>query len=108
MSNKAQCNRMVSANHTINVGPESESTSTYCVFEGHFETPMTAYLGDIIPEEARTAKFQLVLPKKWPNPRIKPVVIHMAGTGDHVSLATRLSLTSYNRCLISILVADGC
>ena len=45
---------------------------------------MTAYLGDIIPPEARMANFQMVLPKKWPNAKIKPIVIHLAGTGDHV------------------------
>lgn len=44
---------------------------------------MINFIGDFIPEEAHTAKFQMILPKKWNNPSIKPMVIHLAGTGDH-------------------------
>ena len=91
---------MVSSDHHIDVGPQVERTSAYSVFEGmiflscctsrlicpstgQFESPMTPFLGDLIPREAQTAKFQLMLPNKWPNPKIKPLVIHLAGTGDH-------------------------
>lgn len=62
---------------------------------------MTAYLGDLIPPESQTAKFQMILPKKWPNPKIKPIVIHLAGTGDHVSLPVYLM----HSCLTSLLFA---
>jgi hypothetical protein len=95
---------MVPPDYDIELGPNNQSDSTYSIFEGtwifydwtkslmftyfptgKFKSPMTAYLGDIIPPESQYANFQMVLPKTWPNPKIKPVVIHLAGTGDHVS-----------------------
>jgi len=51
--------------------------------EGDFLSPMVKYLGEFIPEEAQTAKFQMILPKKWSHPKLKPICIHLAGTGDH-------------------------
>ena len=31
-------------------------------------------------------RFELLIPKKWRSNDSKPVYIHMAGTGDHVSM----------------------
>ena len=44
---------------------------------------MINFLGDFIPPEAHTAKFQMIIPKSWANPSVKPICIHLAGTGDH-------------------------
>lgn len=38
-----------------------------------------------MPYETITANFQLVLPRKWYSHKIKPICLHLAGTGDHVS-----------------------
>lgn len=38
-----------------------------------------------MPEETRTAHFQVVLPRKWQSQKVKPICLHLAGTGDHVS-----------------------
>lgn len=37
-----------------------------------------------MPEETKTAYFQMILPKEWKSKKIKPVCLHLAGTGDHV------------------------
>ena len=55
------------------------------LIEGHFVSPITKYLPGIMPKEVEIARFQAVLPKQWKT-KLKPVVIQLAGTGDHVSL----------------------
>lgn len=77
-----------------------------CCATGQLESPMTAYLGDLIPPESQTAKFQMILPKKWPNPKIKPVVIHLAGTGDHVCISL-LNDYSSDQCLPTCSSSDA-
>ena len=37
-----------------------------------------------MPYETITSHFQLVLPRKWYSHKIKPICLHLAGTGDHV------------------------
>lgn len=55
-----------------------------------------------MPTEAINAHFQLVLPRKWHSHKIKPICLHHAGTGDHVSqfnFDSKVNLhgpTSYN------------
>ena len=82
VSNRNQCNLMVRPDHPVNVGPVIETTSSYSLFEGHFSSPMINFIGDFIPPEAHTSRFQMILPKTWTQP-IKPICIHLAGTGDH-------------------------
>lgn len=55
--------------------------------EGYFLTPLERYLPGIVPEIAQKAHFQALLPVKWPEKECKPVCLHLAGTGDHVSSA---------------------
>lgn len=77
---------------------ELKTTAGCSLLNGKFVTPLYDVLPDLIPEECRTAYFQLVLPsdskeknrKKNPGRsaifkdlNLKPVCIHMAGTGDH-------------------------
>ena len=109
VSNREKCNQLVHRNHEIKLGPATESNGLYSIHEGiiiiivvvvvklklflihtlntgSFISPMVEYMGDLIPKESHEAKFQMILPKKWMHPRLKPVVIHLAGTGDHVSV----------------------
>lgn len=53
--------------------------------EGYFVTPLERHLPGIVPEIAQKAHFQALLPVHWPDPNCKPVCLHLAGTGDHVS-----------------------
>lgn len=52
--------------------------------EGVFESPFSYYLPNIVPKESHLAHFQVILPKKWPTKNVKPICLHMAGTGDQV------------------------
>ncbi|KAI1294988.1 hypothetical protein HDE_06025 [Halotydeus destructor] len=83
MRDKDKCNGLIDNDHPITIDKEVESNASYTVFEGHFESPMVKYFGNMIPKEAHAAKFQLVLPKKWNHETLKPICIHLAGTGDH-------------------------
>lgn len=46
---------------------------------------MELFLPGVVPPESRRSHFQLVLPLKWKNENYKPICVHFAGTGDHVS-----------------------
>lgn len=52
--------------------------------EGVFQSPFSKYLPNIVPKESHLAYFQVLLPKKWSSKNVKPMCIHMAGTGDQV------------------------
>lgn len=66
-----------------------ENRYTDCtILEGKFLTPLELHLPGIVPKAAQNANFQVILPNKW-NDDHKPICIHLAGTGDHVSLCYR-------------------
>lgn len=64
---------------------KDEKTADYHIIEGKFLTPLELYLPGLVPEASRNAHFQMLLPLKWHDERFKPICIHFAGTGDHVS-----------------------
>jgi len=39
-----------------------------------------------MPDQAKIAYFQVILPTKWGSHKIKPICLHLAGTGDHVNI----------------------
>lgn len=84
MSNREKCWNLVPKNPEIEIISESE-TSDCKIIEGKFLTPLEVHLPGLVPEAAKNAHFQLVLPKVWKEEDYKPVCIHLAGTGDHVS-----------------------
>lgn len=59
--------------------------SDHQIIEGSFVSPLALYMPSLITPDIRTAYFQLILPRKWSSENFKPVCIHLAGTGDHVS-----------------------
>eukprot|EP01135_Chromosphaera_perkinsii_P006189 Nk52_evm6s442 gene=Nk52_evmTU6s442 len=69
----------------------SSQGKSWKIFDGKFVTPAVHLLPDMVPMEAQTARFQMVLPadeqvKDYRRKIIngpQPVVIHYAGTGDH-------------------------
>ena len=64
--------------------PQEQRYSEYTLLEGRFQSPFSRHCPDLLPEVAEQAHFQAVLPNEWPT-RLRPTVIHLAGTGDHVS-----------------------
>ena len=64
---------------------QDEEWSDCHVIEGQFQSPFEHHLTGIMPEETKIAYFQMILPKKWSSHKIKPICLHLAGTGDHVS-----------------------
>lgn len=68
----------------------------HTVLNGHFESPLVNYIPDLMPEEIRSCKFQMLIPTAWNKSfsfngtNTKPVCFHLAGTGDHFFWRRRL------------------
>lgn len=102
MRDKTRCNSLVDKDHPITLGKEIESASTYSVFEGSLTSPMVDHLTDLLPVEVQTAKFQLMLPKKQRHQTLRPICIHLGGTGDHVSIHESIFLQVLIESLIRV------
>ena len=77
----------MSAQHPVYIDRKVEENEHYRLYEGHFKSPLVNYLPDLVPEKCHIARFQLLLPTKWRfDNQIRPLCIHLAGTGDHVCL----------------------
>ena len=49
------------------------SMNDHRLLEGYFRSPMADYLPELLPKESEKAHFQIILPLKWTNSRLKPV-----------------------------------
>ena len=92
MRDKVKCNSLVAADYPVHIAKKVEETDTYTLNNGHLLSPMVEYFGDMMPTEVETAHFQIMLPKKWSHPTLKPIVLHLAGTGDHGFWRRRLGM----------------
>jgi hypothetical protein len=92
ISNRDTCIKLVNKNHPIYINKLVEQNDSYSLYEGHFVSPLVQYLPELIPEECKTARFQLLLPRKWKFLKLRPLCLHLAGTGDHVRLYDKLLL----------------
>lgn len=90
MSNRDTCSKLVPKDYPVEITKEVE-TSDSRIIEGKFLSPLDLYLPGLIPEVAREAHFQMILPKIWKDEDYKPVCLHLAGTGDHVSFKLNAS-----------------
>nr|CAG4635538.1 EOG090X08BF [Artemia franciscana] len=81
ISKPGKAAELVGNNYNVVLQKEEMSDHTITI-SGQFKSPFVDFLPGLLPEEAEIATFQLVIPKKWKT-NIKPVCIHMAGTGDH-------------------------
>lgn len=81
ISDREQCRHLVPSNYPIHIDQE-EVFSDCHIIHGHFLSPFVHHLPGIMPKEVQTARFQMILPKKWSG-ELKPVCLHLAGTGDH-------------------------
>jgi Alpha/beta hydrolase domain containing 18 len=84
MSSRESCVNLVPKDYPIQILKE-ESNSECTIIEGKFMTPLELHLPGLVPDAAQDAHFQMILPKKWRDDS-KPVCLHLAGTGDHVSV----------------------
>ena len=82
LASRKTCGPLVHVSTPIELTKE-EVKSDHRILEGHFTSPVVNYLPGLLPKETEKAHFQVVLPKKWPDSRWKPMVIQYAGTGDH-------------------------
>lgn len=71
---------------------QEEKTSDCQIIEGRFVTPLEFHLPGIVPKESVDAHFQMILPLKWKNEKYKPMCVHLAGTGDQVSVECNASM----------------
>lgn len=89
ISNRETCQKLVRSDHPIYIDRKLEQTDTYCLYEGHFYSPLVDYLSDLVPNESHIAYFQLIVPSYWNtnylSKQIRPLCVQIAGTGDHVS-----------------------
>lgn len=85
MSNRDTCSKLVPKDYPVEITNE-EQTSDCRIIDGKFLTPMELYMPGLVPEAAKDAHFQIILPNQWKEDDYKPVCLHLAGTGDHVSV----------------------
>ncbi|XP_003740036.1 protein ABHD18 [Galendromus occidentalis] len=81
VGNREKCTQLVDDNYPIHIAKE-EDKGAYRLLEGHFTSPLVHYLPDVIPEESHKAYFEMLIPNNWKHPRLKPVCLQLAGTGD--------------------------
>ncbi|XP_043487647.1 protein ABHD18 isoform X5 [Polistes fuscatus] len=82
IANRETCYNLIPRNYPINI-TKDEQWSDCHVIEGSFTSPFDRYLSGMMPEKIKTAYFQVILPHKWDSDKIKPICLHLAGTGDH-------------------------
>jgi hypothetical protein len=88
LSRQDKCRSLVSDRHPIYIDKCVERTAEHELYEGHFLSPLVDHLP--VHESCRTAKFQMLVPSKNKRDKLglnesslKPMVVHLAGTGDH-------------------------
>ncbi|XP_076665583.1 protein ABHD18 isoform X1 [Andrena cerasifolii] len=82
IANRETCYNLIPRDYPISITKDEEWSDCH-IIEGSFESPFHKHLPGIMPTETITAHFQLVLPRKWNSHKIKPLCLHLAGTGDH-------------------------
>lgn len=82
VSNREACYSLIPYDYPITITKDEEWSDCH-ILEGCFESPFERNLPELIPEEVKTAYFQMILPRKWSSHKVKPICLHMAGTGDH-------------------------
>ncbi|XP_018353516.1 PREDICTED: protein ABHD18 isoform X2 [Trachymyrmex septentrionalis] len=82
IANRETCYNMIPITYPIEI-TKDEVWSDCHIIEGQFESPFEKHLPGIMPDKTKTAYFQMVLPSKWSSHKIKPICLHLAGTGDH-------------------------
>lgn len=82
IANRETCYNLIPRNYPINI-TKDEQWSDCHIIEGSFISPLDLYLSEMMPEKTKTAYFQVILPRTWDSHKVKPICLHLAGTGDH-------------------------
>ncbi|KAM3963903.1 protein ABHD18 [Aphomia sociella] len=82
VSNRDECFKLIDRDYPVTITKE-QNLSDCRLLEGYFLSPLEKFLPGIVPEIARKAHFQALLPVHWQEQGCKPVCLHLAGTGDH-------------------------
>ncbi|KAJ8028498.1 Protein ABHD18 [Holothuria leucospilota] len=82
LADRPKCQALINEDYPVKIVKDEEQ-SRYRILEGTFTSPFALYLPDLVPDEVKTARFEMIVPAKWPSNTYKPVCIHLAGTGDH-------------------------
>ena len=82
IANRETCYNLIPRDYPISITKDEEWSDCH-IIEGSFESPFHKHLPGIMPTETITAHFQLVLPRRWNSHKMKPLCLHLAGTGDH-------------------------
>uniref|UniRef100_A0A2L2Y3C7 Protein ABHD18 n=1 Tax=Parasteatoda tepidariorum TaxID=114398 RepID=A0A2L2Y3C7_PARTP len=82
ISNRATCQRLVDPDYPVII-EKIENHQNYKILDGHLISPFVHYLPEVVPEESKIARFQILLPNTWPCEPLRPICLHLAGTGDH-------------------------
>lgn len=102
LRNRDACCKLISQMQLDSVHIDSQVIKNNVVtIKGHFDTPLYSWLPNLVNPNIKTARFEFLYPQNWQNLNIdkgkkqhsvkqlvtqlglKPVCIHMAGTGDH-------------------------
>ncbi|KAK1799060.1 hypothetical protein P4O66_007327, partial [Electrophorus voltai] len=89
IGDREKCKHLVPRDYPV-VIDKVEEQSDCRIHNGHFISPLAQLVPGILPTESVKASFQFIVPKRWRKHR--PVCIHLAGTGDHVSALGRPAL----------------
>lgn len=84
ISSRESCFKLVPRDYPVEI-TKKEISAESTLIEGQFLTPLELHLPGVVPKASQQAHFQLLIPNKWKSEKHKPVCIHLAGTGDHVS-----------------------
>ncbi|UYV63316.1 C4orf29 [Cordylochernes scorpioides] len=76
-----------------------ESTMEHVLYEGQFVSPLAHLMPDVLPPESHLAHFQILQPARPPHGKLRPLCLHLAGTGDH--------LISKNTCQPSFILTPA-
>ncbi|GBM90411.1 Protein ABHD18 [Araneus ventricosus] len=82
ISNRETCRHLVDPDYPV-VIDKVEKYPNYQLLDGHFLSPFVNHLPEVVPEESRIARFQVLLPITWNSEVVRPICLHLAGTGDH-------------------------
>ncbi|KAJ8979879.1 hypothetical protein NQ317_017502 [Molorchus minor] len=86
ISNREECYKLVPRNYPITI--INAITRSDCqMVEGKFRSPFALHLPGLVSEEVHNSYFQMILPLHWKDEPYRPMCIHLAGTGDHVSIS---------------------
>lgn len=82
ISNRETCRHLVDQDYPV-VIDKVEKHPHYKILDGHLLSPFVNHLPEVVPEESRIARFQILLPNIWSTEPLRPICLHLAGTGDH-------------------------